>query len=100
MALGKRELCVCGAGRPCICGTGPVWRYIHQRQAEQKGLEDEVAAADDCACRGRTPPRCLSLSLITMLQRVTNHIEQLKPDPEPPRDSDEQAQQELSKKMC
>lgn len=93
LALGKRQLCICGAGRPCLCGVGPVWRYVHLRQAEQKGLEDEWAAADDCVCRGKSPPKCLSLSLIVLLQRVTNHIEQLKPDPEPPRDSAEQAQQ-------
>lgn len=100
MALGKRQLCVCGAGRPCLCGVGPVWRYIHQRQAEQKGLEDEYAAADDCVCRGRCPPRCMSLSLIVLLQRITNHIELLKPDPQPPKDSAEQAQQELMTQLC
>lgn len=100
MVLGKRLLCVCGAGRPCHCGTGPVWRYVHQRQAAQKGLEDEWAAADDCVCRGRCPPRCLSLSLIVLLQRVSNHIELLKPDPQPPKDSSEQAQQELMKDLC
>jgi len=100
MALGRRQLCVCGAGRPCLCGAGPVWRYVHQRQAEQKGLEDEWAAADDCVCRGRCPPKCLSLSLIVVLQRLTNHIEQLKPDTQPPKDSAEQAQQQLMKEIC
>eukprot|EP00928_Gymnodinium_smaydae_P023274 TRINITY_DN19272_c0_g1_i1.p1 TRINITY_DN19272_c0_g1~~TRINITY_DN19272_c0_g1_i1.p1 ORF type:complete len:846 (+),score=184.67 TRINITY_DN19272_c0_g1_i1:163-2538(+) len=100
LALGKRKLCICGAGRPCFCGTGPVWRYIHRRQAEQKGLEDEWAAADECSCRGRSPPRCLSLSLIVILQRVTNHIEQLKPDAQPPRDSAEEAQQGLMRELC
>ncbi|CAK9021763.1 unnamed protein product [Durusdinium trenchii] len=64
IALGKRELCVCGAGRPCFCGAGPVWRYVHRRQAESKGLEDEWAAADECACRGRKSPKCMALSLI------------------------------------
>jgi len=100
LAAGKRELCVCGAGRPCLCGTGPIWRYIHKRQAEQKGLEDEWAAADDCVCRGRCPPRCLSLSLIVVLQRVANHIEVLKPDSEPPKDSGEAAQQALMRDLC
>jgi len=100
MALGKRELCVCGAGRPCLCGTGPVWRYVHKRQAEQKGLEDEWAAADDCVCHGRCPPQCISFSLIVVLQRVTNHIEQLKPEAQAPRDLAEQAQQELMRDLC
>merc|ERR550532_1951142 len=100
LALGKRELCVCGAGRPCLCGAGPVWRYVHQRQAEQKGLEDEWAAADDCACRGRCPPKCISLSLIVVLQRVTNHIELLKPEQQPPRDAAEHAQQALMRELC
>lgn len=100
LALGKRKLCVCGAGRPCLCGVGPVWLYVHRRQAEQKGLEDEWAAADECACRGRSPPRCLSLSLIVILQRLTNHIEQLKPEAHAPRDSFEEAQQGLMRDIC
>lgn len=100
MALGNRTLCMCGAGRPCLCGAGPIWRHIHMRQAEQKGLEDEWAAADDCGCRGRCPPRCLSFSLIVMLQRLTNHVELLKPDHHPPKDSSEQAQQELMRQVC
>jgi len=100
MVLNKRRVCICGAGRPCMCGTGPVWRYIHQRQAETKGLEDEWAAADDCACRGRSPPRCLGLSLIVLLQRITNHIELLKPDPQPPKNDSERAQQALMKELC
>jgi len=100
MALGKRQLCVCGLGRPCLCGVGPVWRYIHQRQAEQKGLEDEYAAADDCVCRGRCPPRCLCLSLIVFLQRITNHVELLKPDLQPSKDTAEQAQQQLMCELC
>ncbi|CAE8608213.1 unnamed protein product [Polarella glacialis] len=88
LALGKRQLCVCGAGRPCLCGTGPVWRYVHQRQAEQKGLEDEWAAADSCVCRGRSSPKCITLSLIVILQRLTNHLELLKPDTDNPKDAD------------
>lgn len=100
LALGKRQLCICGLGKPCLCGVGPIWRYIHQRQAEQKGLEDELAAADDCVCRGRSPPKCMSLSLIVLLQRITNHIELLKPDPQPPKDRAEQAQQELMSELC
>eukprot|EP00913_Durusdinium_trenchii_P016690 g15689.t1 len=94
IALGKRELCVCGAGRPCFCGAGPVWRYVHRRQAESKGLEDEWAAADECACRGRKSPKCMALSLIVILQRLCNHLEQLKPDAQPPKDSAEANQQE------
>ncbi|CAJ1456363.1 unnamed protein product, partial [Effrenium voratum] len=93
IALGKRELCVCGAGRPCFCGSGPVWRYLHRRQAESKGLEDEWAAADECSCRGRKSPKCMALSLIVMLQRLCNHLEQLKPDPQPPKDDAEAQQQ-------
>mmetsp|Transcript_118007 Transcript_118007/g.216254 ORF Transcript_118007/g.216254 Transcript_118007/m.216254 type:complete len:1035 (+) Transcript_118007:158-3262(+) len=100
LALGKRKLCVCGAGGQCLCGAGPIWRYIHQKQAEQKGLEDERAAADDCVCRCRCPPKCMSLSLIVILQRITNHIELLKPDPQPPRETAEQAQQELMGQLC
>eukprot|EP00747_Dinoflagellata_sp_TGD_P081130 gnl/TRDRNA2_/TRDRNA2_161177_c0_seq1.p1 gnl/TRDRNA2_/TRDRNA2_161177_c0~~gnl/TRDRNA2_/TRDRNA2_161177_c0_seq1.p1 ORF type:complete len:1039 (+),score=163.59 gnl/TRDRNA2_/TRDRNA2_161177_c0_seq1:40-3156(+) len=100
MALGKRPLCICGAGRPCYCGAGPVWRYIHQRQAESKGLEDIWAAADECSCRGRNHPKCLSFSLIVLLQRVTNHLEQLKPESTPPRDSAEAAQQEFMRELC
>jgi len=100
LALGKRQLCICGAGRPCMCGTGPIWRYIHQRQAEQKGLEDEWAAADDCGCRARCPPKCLSLTLIVLLQRVTSHLELLKPDPTPPKDMAEEAQQNLMGELC
>jgi len=100
LVLGKRELCICGAGWPCVCGAGPVWRYVHQRQADQKGLEDECAAAEDCVCRGKSPPKCLSLSLIVLLQRLTNHIELLKPDLQPPRDSSEQAQHELMSQLC
>eukprot|EP00927_Polykrikos_kofoidii_P047419 TRINITY_DN41550_c0_g1_i1.p1 TRINITY_DN41550_c0_g1~~TRINITY_DN41550_c0_g1_i1.p1 ORF type:complete len:1078 (+),score=163.53 TRINITY_DN41550_c0_g1_i1:101-3334(+) len=100
LALGKRQVCICGAGRPCFCGTGPVWRYVHRRQADLKGLEDEWAAADDCVCRGRAPPKCLSLSLIVMLQRITNHIEQIKPDPQPARDSSEQEKQNLMSALC
>jgi hypothetical protein len=34
------------------------------------------------------------------LQRITNHIELLKPDPQPPKDSAEQAQQELMAALC
>lgn len=100
IALGKRELCVCGAGRPCHCGSGPVWRYVHRRQAEAKGLEDEWAAADECACRGRKSPKCMALSLIVILQRLCNHLEQLKPDPQPPKDSAEANQQELMRELC
>lgn len=100
LALGKRQLCVCGAGRPCFCGAGPIWRHVHRRQAEQKGLEDEWAAADDCMCRGRVPPKCLSFSLITVLQRLTNHIEQLKPEPSAPKDSAEEAQQTMMRQLC
>lgn len=100
LALGKRQLCVCGAGRPCLCGVGPVWRYIHQRQADQKGLEDEWAAADDCGCRAKSPPMCLGLSLIVLLQRITNHIELLKPDPQPPKFGYEQAQHRLMQDLC
>ena len=29
-----------------------------------QGLEDEWAAADECACRGRKSPKCMALSLI------------------------------------
>jgi SNF2 family DNA or RNA helicase len=100
MALGRRQVCVCGAGRPCTCGTGPIWRHVHRRQAELKGLEDEWAAADDCVCRGRSPPKCLSLSLIVMLQRLTNHLELLKPEPQNPKDSEEQHQQALMREVC
>lgn len=100
IALGKRELCICGAGRPCMCGSGPVWRYVHRRQAEAKGLEDEWAAADECVCRGRKSPKCISLSLIVILQRLCNHLEQLKPDPQPPKDSAEAEQQELMRELC
>jgi len=100
IALGKRELCVCGAGRPCHCGSGPVWRYVHRRQAEAKGLEDEWAAADECACRGRKSPKCIALSLIVILQRLCNHLEQLKPDLQPPKDSAEANQQELMRELC
>eukprot|EP00931_Biecheleriopsis_adriatica_P049344 TRINITY_DN28545_c0_g1_i1.p1 TRINITY_DN28545_c0_g1~~TRINITY_DN28545_c0_g1_i1.p1 ORF type:complete len:972 (-),score=208.89 TRINITY_DN28545_c0_g1_i1:61-2943(-) len=100
LALGKRELCVCGAGRPCMCGTGPVWRYVHQRQAESKGLEDEWAAADECVCRARKSPKCIALSLIVILQRLTNHLELLKPDGQPPKDSAEAAQQGLMRELC
>ncbi|CAJ1461101.1 unnamed protein product, partial [Effrenium voratum] len=100
IALGKRELCVCGAGRPCFCGSGPVWRYLHRRQAESKGLEDEWAAADECSCRGRKSPKCMALSLIVMLQRLCNHLEQLKPDPQPPKDDAEAQQQELMRELC
>ena len=35
------------ACRPCMCGTGPVWRYVHRRQAEAKATAGKDHAMID-----------------------------------------------------
>lgn len=100
LVLGKRSLCMCGSGGRCLCGVGPVWHYVHSRQAAQKGLEDSWAAANACSCRCQTPPRCLCLALITLLQRCANHTELMKPDLRPPRDTADEAHQHMMQQIC